>query len=428
VFNFDVVAAHQETCDSETPEFLSGDEIRQVFTSLENFLYRIELLFSSNSKAGDGRLCFELYEGNRLGPQAGERPPPLVSSSVEISRVYEGGWRSFEFSPLRNSQGRMYTILLKMTGSGQIRLRKIDGVGEKYSFRSVAEKGVLAYRAFGVRDFIMYDNFQILRNEMQSNNARVKHRPIMLRLEISTVCNQKCVMCAHGQDNFRLEKTDAKHMSLEVFKKIVAPLLPTTSVLVAFGLGEPFLNKELMEILRQAKTINPLTNIFVSTNGTRLSEEISREIVTGHLIDVLQISIDGASEETYAKIRKRAKPGNDYDIVLDALKTVVRIKKQYNQNFPKIKVEMLVNQHTSNDIFMYVEQMTNLGVNMIALDSVKGEYAGLGLAECDIPSVYAELQRARAYAEGAGVSMEGPLFNELSALLSTVDNARVGVG
>ena len=56
MFNFDVVAAHQEFCDSETPAFISGDEIRQVFTSLENFLYRIELLFSSNSVAGDGRL------------------------------------------------------------------------------------------------------------------------------------------------------------------------------------------------------------------------------------------------------------------------------------------------------------------------------------------------------------------------------------
>jgi hypothetical protein len=188
VFNFDVVAAHQDTCDSETPGSISGDEIRQVFTSSENFLYRIELLFSSNSEAGDGRLCFELYEGSRLGPRAGERPPPLVSSSVEISRVYEGGWRSFEFSPLRNSQGRVYTILLKMTGSGQIKLRKIDGVGEKYSFRSVAEKGALAYRAFAVRDFIMYDNFKMLRNEMQSNNVRVKHRPVMLRLEISKVC------------------------------------------------------------------------------------------------------------------------------------------------------------------------------------------------------------------------------------------------
>ena len=428
MFNFDVVAAHQETCDSETPEFISGDEIRQVFTSLENFLYRIELLFSSNSEAGDGRLCFELYEGNRLGPRAEERPTPLVSSSVEISRVSEGGWRSFEFSPFRNSQGRVYTILLKMTGSGQIKLQKIDGIGEKYSFRSVAEKSALAYRAFAVRDFIMYDNFKMLRNEMQSNNVRVKHRPIMLRLEISTVCNQKCVMCAHGQDNFRLEKTDAKHMSLEVFNKVVAPLLPTTSVLVAFGLGEPFLNKEFIEILKQAKTVNSLTNIFVSTNGTRLSEEISREIVVGHLIDVLQISIDGAREETYAKIRRRAKLGNDYGVVLDALKTVIRVKKQYNQHFPRIKVEMLVNQHTSNEIFMFVEQMTNLGVNMIALDSVKGEYAGLGLAECDIPGVYAELQRARAYAESAGVFMEGPLFNEVSALLSVAGKARARVG
>ena len=322
----------------------------------------------------------------------------------------------------------MYTILLKITGSGQIKLRKIDGFGEHYSFRSVTDKGALAYRAIAVRDFIMYDNFKVLRNEMQSDNVRVKHRPIMIRLEISKVCNQKCIMCAHGQDDFRLEKTETKNMSLEVFDKVVAPLLPTTSVLVAFGLGEPFLNKDFLDILKRAKTINPLTNIFVSTNGTRLSEETSREIVVGNLIDVLQISIDGAREDTYAKIRKRAKPGNDYDIVLDALRTVIRIKKKYNQHFPQIKVKMLVNQHTSNEIFMFVEQMTNLGVNMIALDSVKGEYAGLGLAECDIPGVYAELQRARAYAESAGVFMEGPLFNEVSALFSAAGKARAGVG
>lgn len=428
MFNFDVVAAHQDTCDSETPEFISGDEIRQVFTSLEDFLYRIELLFSSNSEAGDGRLCFELYEGSRLRPRAGKLPQPLVSTSVEISRVHKGGWRSFEFSPLRNSQGRVFTILLKMTGSGQIKLRKIDGIGENYSFRSVPAKGALAYRAFAVRDFIMYDNFKMLRSEMQANNVIVKHRPIMLRLEISKVCNQKCVMCAHGQDNFRLQKTDVKHMSLEVFRKVVAPLLPTTGVLVAFGLGEPFLNKDFMEILKEAKTINPLIHIFVSTNGTRLSNGIAREIVGDRLIDVLQIPIDGAREDTYARIRRRVKSGNDYNIVLDALKTVIKIKRQYNHFYPRIKVEMLVNQYTSSEIFMFTEQMTNLGVNSIVLDSVKGEYPGLGLAECDIPGVCAELQRARAYAESGGVFLEGPIFNEVYALLSAADKARTGVG
>ena len=168
-------------------------------------------------------------------------------------------------------------------------------------------------------------------------------------------------------------------------------------------------------------------HIFVSTNGTLLSEEISKEIVAEGLIDVLQISIDGAREETYAKIRKRAKPGNDYSRVLDALKTIINIKKKQNKQFPKIKVEMLVNQHTSDEIFMFATQMTNLGVNMILLDSVKGEYTGLGLADCDIPSVYAELQRARAYAESAGVFMEGPLFDELSALFRKADQSRSGV-
>ena len=56
-------------------------------------------------------------------------------------------------------------------------------------------------------------------------------------------------------------------------------------------------------------------------------------------------------------------------------------------------------------------------MNMISLDSVKGDYPGLALADCDIPGVYAELQRARAHAESAGVLMEGPLFNEISAHL-----------
>ena len=274
------------------------------------------------------KLLNSLQEMKYAKPSLPWKPPPLITCNVDISRISKGGWRSFEFTPLRNSQGRAYTIVLKMTGCGYIKLRKLDGIGENYSFRSIPEKGALAYRAFGIRDFTMYNNFQLLRNEMQSDSLRVKHKPIMLRLEISKACNQKCVMCAHGQTDFRLQKGDAKHMSLEVFEKVVAPLLQTTSVTSAFGLGEPFLNKEFLKILKRAKQINPLMHIFVSTNGTLLSEEISKEIVAEGLIDVLQISIDGAREETYAKIRKRAKPGNDYNRVLDALKTIINIKKK----------------------------------------------------------------------------------------------------
>lgn len=427
MFNFDIVTAHQEFCDAETPDLNAGDEIQQVFTSLEKFLYRIELLFSPTKHVEEGVLCFELHDGDLLRAQESVYSRPLVSGTVETSRLCEGGWRSFEFSPLPNSQGKIYTIFLKMMGPGKIRLRKMEGIGDKYAFCRAAVTGALAYRAFAVRDFNMYENFKVLRREMRDNSLRVNHKPVMLRVEISKVCNQKCIMCAHGQDGFRLEKTDTKNMSIDVFEKVVAPLLPTTSVLVAFGLGEPFLNKDLMSILKRAKTINPLTHIFISTNGTRLSDDILREIVVGQLIDVLQISIDGASEETYAKIRKRAKEGNDYLVAMDALKRIIKMKREENRVFPQIKVEMLVTQYTAKEIFLFVEQMTLLGVNMIVLDSVKGDYSGLELAQCDIQDVSDQLRRARDYAASAGVLLEGPLFNEVAALSATAGSARAGV-
>ena len=75
---------------------------------------------------------------------------------------------------------------------------------------------------------------------------------------------------------------------------------------------------------------------------------------------------------------------------------------------------------------MFVEQMAKIGVDMIALDSVKGEFSGLGLTDCDIPGSHAELQSARAYAESAGVFLEGPLFSEVFALLSTQRKACAG--
>ena len=120
--------------------------------------------------------------------------------------------------------------------------------------------------------------------------------PSLVHIELTNVCNLKCKMCP-----LPYMKREKGYMDIDLFKKIVFELSKSPVETVALSLfGESMLHKEFSEFLRIAKSAG--LNIFLSVNGLKLSEELSRAIIDNSL-DLLIVSYDSSDSELFKDIR-----------------------------------------------------------------------------------------------------------------------------
>ncbi|MDD2707155.1 MAG: radical SAM protein [Verrucomicrobiae bacterium] len=135
---------------------------------------------------------------------------------------------------------------------------------------------------------------------------------LALNIETTSFCNLKCIFCRMHAE--RVGKTDEKgqsgggkikkHMSLELFKKIMEKCrgLDRLKTLFLHGLGEPLLNPHLVEMVRIAKTCDIAEKITLITNAVLLKQQLFRELVAAG-VDNFRISLDVIDRDQYRKIK-----------------------------------------------------------------------------------------------------------------------------
>jgi MoaA/NifB/PqqE/SkfB family radical SAM enzyme len=114
-------------------------------------------------------------------------------------------------------------------------------------------------------------------------------------LENTNRCNAQCLICPHK--GMRREQGS---MDIHLFKKIIdeARDFGVEQVQIT-GTGEPFLDRGLTDKIRYAKN-SRIPIVYLFTNGSLLTEEISEEILDSGL-DRMMISVADLVEESYAR-------------------------------------------------------------------------------------------------------------------------------
>jgi len=120
--------------------------------------------------------------------------------------------------------------------------------------------------------------------------------PTVVQIESTSMCNGECIMCSHA---YR-DKNDGKHLGFEK-RKLFEEVLPFAETVKIHGLGEPFLNPEIVEWLSFYKRYGVHLSTF--TNMTVLDERILEAI--GSAFTSLHISCDGCSKPVYEAIRRK---------------------------------------------------------------------------------------------------------------------------
>jgi radical SAM protein with 4Fe4S-binding SPASM domain len=130
-----------------------------------------------------------------------------------------------------------------------------------------------------------------------SSNKRI---PVNVGLDLTYRCNNRCVhcYCSLPENNETAAKDE---LSTAEIKELLDELASMGSLWLLITGGEPLLRKDFEEIYLHAKEKGFLITLF--TNGTVVGKEMT-ELLSRYPPFVVEISIYGATEETYEKVTR----------------------------------------------------------------------------------------------------------------------------
>ncbi|MEM1582424.1 MAG: radical SAM protein [Candidatus Bathyarchaeia archaeon] len=181
--------------------------------------------------------------------------------------------------------------------------------------------------------------------------------PSYVQIEPTTKCNLKCKICIRS----RMESRVSGDMQFDLFKSIIdqlrRPIYATQAINIT-GLGEPFMNPNIILMVRYAKSKG--LNVMMDTNLTKVDDEILKDVIDSRL-DTLVVSFDGASKETFESIRV----GSVFEKVIENIKLLLELKKKMNADKPAIVLNSTIREENVREIPEMIKTAEELGVNAI---------------------------------------------------------------
>lgn len=159
----------------------------------------------------------------------------------------------------------------------------------------------------------------------------VSDYPLLVDIELSSVCNLHCPMCYTITDEFK-EQVNATRMDWDLYTRIIDEIGGKVPAIRLSLRGEATLHKKFVEAIRYAKE-RGIREVSTLTHGGKLTPEYFRRIAEAG-IDWITISIDGVGE-TYEAVRKPLK----FADMVEKLKAIKAMKEANGWLRPVIKVQ-----------------------------------------------------------------------------------------
>ncbi len=181
--------------------------------------------------------------------------------------------------------------------------------------------------------------------------------PTILQVEPTSRCNLECAICPVATGLGRA----AGDMDLAMFRKLVDELRDSLLAILFWDWGEPFLNPRAFDMIRYARQAG--IKVISSTNGHVFAGgDLAPEVVESGL-DVLVCSVDGISQETYQRFRRKGR----LDTVLEGIRRVVAEKRRSGSRTPIVNLRFIVMQHCEHEVPLLREFAQSLGVDVLTL-------------------------------------------------------------
>ena len=197
--------------------------------------------------------------------------------------------------------------------------------------------------------------------------SKMLHKPVVWGLPISysieptNHCNLKCPECPSGLGELT---RPLGLMKTQTFTGLVNQISEYGFYVQLFFQGEPYINKNLPEMIKYAQSKNMYVSI--STNGHFINEK-NVDYILDNAPDKLIFSMDGLDEETYQNYRV----GGTFKQANAGLRMLINRKKERKLKYPFVELQFIVmkqNEHQIENLFIYGKET---GVDKVVLKTMQ---------------------------------------------------------
>jgi len=182
-------------------------------------------------------------------------------------------------------------------------------------------------------------NFILNMNETQLKMSRLNSYPYYLVIDPTNICMLKCPLCPTWQD---LKSRPKGRMDKALFTSLLDEVGKYLFAVNLCNWGEPLLNPDVPSFVRYAKKYNIVVGL--STNLNYLPKETAGELIASG-IDIIVISLDGATQESYGRYRREG----SFSKVLGHVE-ILNSYRRANKKFPLLIWQFLVNKYNEHEI------------------------------------------------------------------------------
>jgi len=240
-------------------------------------------------------------------------------------------------------------------------------------------------------------NSELNLREFKEGKTELASSPRRIVFELTNRCNFQCIMCGREAVNFK-----TKDLPVDVVKAC-EPFYGQTEEVTLHGWGEGTLHPKTAEVLEYLNSFPMLRKYFV-TNGSTMPRIM--EPIFAHHVDLVAVSLDGATPETNNGIRK----GGDFNREVSSIRLLMAVKAKRGANYPYVNLVFTAMARNIHELPMMVELARDLGlpeVKVVYL-TVFNESLGAESLVDRQPLVLKHFGKAMELAEKYGINLKLP--------------------
>ncbi len=222
--------------------------------------------------------------------------------------------------------------------------------------------GKLEIPASLVQRFGLHPGEQLILEE--SDREIILHRPLTflerVYVEVTNSCNLSCRTCVRN-----VWQEPLGWMSAQIFERLLEGLQAFTPRPTLFfgGFGEPLAHPDLPAMVSRAHAAG--CEVELITNGVLLSESLSRTLLDNGL-DVLWVSLDGASPQGYQDVRL----GDELPRILDNLRAFNRLRRQMGDRRTRLGIASVILRRNLAELPALIDLVLELEAEYFTVSNV----------------------------------------------------------
>ena len=189
----------------------------------------------------------------------------------------------------------------------------------------------------------------------------VHHAPLFVSVEPAAICQLRCPECPVGKhQQSKNNNSRSALISRESWQRTLFEVSKTAFVVQFYFQGEPLLNKDLPQMIREAHDVGLYS--IVSTNAQALTPQMATALVVSGL-DRIIISMDGLTEASYNAYRVGGS--------LEQTKAALRYLREAKGRKPIIELQVLRLKTNEREWADFKRQYKQLGADCLTFKTAQ---------------------------------------------------------